>query len=545
MLASLIFGTLIVAITLAIILYVAAVHHNGYWRRRGVPGPRPSPFVGNMNEWFRKTPFVHLLRDWTQKFGKVYGIQEGLANVLVVSDVAMLRELFVTKFAYFHARKLSPMAGDVDKLPGMHVFNARGARWQRLRAITDLLFSDGNLKKMLPILYDSTRVMLEYLDAVFERGQPFNIHTHFQELTLDVITRAAMGQRESRQFRNVAYVTRIKEVFERFDTTRLAYLSWITLPGMEMLVHHVTRMLGKFTADPFLTIVQNIEAEVRRRKALKAREHASAERADDESGGGDVAVDFIDMLLDAECSAESALADAASTDDQVGAKTFDKANISKRLSEDEIVSQCIVLLLAGFQTTANSLAVTCHFLAAHPCVQDRLRDEILAVCPDGEPSYEQLKQLRYADVVMMETLRLVPIAAFASARTCCKTTTLGGYAVEAGTIVQADVFSLHYDRELWGEDAADFRPERFLSANDDDDGTVVRASALAGWMPFGEGPRLCVGMRLAIMEQKLTLAYILRKYALVRSADSEAKLTMIGASELSPERVTVSLKALN
>ena len=118
--------------------------------------------------------------------------------------------------------------------------------------------------------------------------------------------------------------------------------------------------------------------------------------------------DFIDLFLDAE-SDEILIAEK-------NKDVFKRSEnrISKKLSTDEITAQCLVFLLAGYDTTANSLALTCHNLANNMEAQQFLQDEIDDICPDGIPSYEQLNSLKYADAVMKETLRLCPIAAFAS-----------------------------------------------------------------------------------------------------------------------------------
>jgi len=156
------------------------------------------------------------------------------------------------------------------------------------------------------------------------------------------------------------------------------------------------------------------------------------------------------------------------------------------------------------------------------------------VCPgEGEPTYEQLNQLKFADACMRETLRLEPIAAFAAARTCSETTTLGTYTVEKGTVVMADVFSCHRDPEVWGADADEFRPSRW---EDEEKRPPL------SWLPFGAGPRTCIGMKLAYLEEKLALVYILRMYSIRQCSETESELRMKGAGVLNPESVTIHLQ---
>uniref|UniRef100_A0A915EBL5 Cytochrome P450 n=1 Tax=Ditylenchus dipsaci TaxID=166011 RepID=A0A915EBL5_9BILA len=162
-----------------------------------------------------------------------------------------------------------------------------------------------------------------------------------------------------------------------------------------------------------------------------------------------------------------------------------------------------------------------------------LQVEIDEVCVEEFPTYEHLNQLKYADAVMKEALRLYPIAAFASARTCMETTTLGDYTIEAGTVVQADVLSVHYDKTLW-EEPDKFKPERWLENTSN--------PAVPQWFAFGGGPRLCIGLRLAYLEEKQALVYILRKYNILACDQTEKELKMVGGSVLNPESVTVKLE---
>lgn len=107
----------------------------------------------------------------------------------------------------------------------------------------------------------------------------------------------------------------------------------------------------------------------------------------------------------------------------------------------------------------------------------------------------------------------------AASRTCAETTTIGDYIIEAGTIIQADVLSVQQDKEIWGENADKFYPERWL------DGTA--STNPLTWLPFGAGPRICIGMKLAYLEEKIVLVYILRKYRLLKTEKSTVNIFIV------------------
>ena len=503
-------------------IYIKAYLHTYYWRKRGIKGPVSIPFRGNLLDWYKKHPIVFSIRDWTKKYGSVYGIQEGWKNLLVVSDVDMLNELFAKKFEYFHGRKLAALLGDVDRLPRIHVFIARGKRWKRLRSILNPVFSVNNLKKLLPIMDDSAQVMLKILDKAYEKDQPFNIHNHFYEYAMDIIARIAMGQEGSQQFNN-DYVYLIKSIFSKMDGNPFYYYAEI-FPTFAPLILGIVRKSGIFRKDPYDMIYKIITQQVEARKQLRKTTRKKSYYDDAERP----TTDFIELLLDAE------------SNDLVGRKISkdgifipSQKIIHKKLTTTEIVSQCFVVLLAGFDTTSNALALTAHYLAGNMDVQKRLQEEIDEICPNGQPSYEQLNSLRYADCVFKETLRVCPIAAQGCARLCSKTTTLGGITIEAGSYVIADVLKVHMDEKIWGPDAAEFRPERWLEE--------FHEKNPINFMGFGGGPRLCIGMRLAYLEEKLALVYILRKYNIVFDKIREP-LKLGGTVVLTPVSVNVRLE---
>lgn len=514
---------LIIIITFITFLYSFAIYHNGYWKRRGIQGPKSKPFFGNIRDWSFQNPMVFQIKKWTKKYGKVYGIQEGIFNILVISDVNLLHEVFVKKFEYFHGRKIVPIAGNVAKEPRVHMFNAQGPRWKRLRSIANPVFSVNNLKKILPTMYDSTDTMLNFLDKAYHKNEFIDIHHYYHELALDIIMRIAMGQRESLIFQN-EYFEVISKIFEGLGNSNIMKTSWIIGKKLSQIFRKILMSTAKIRGEPFSILISKIQKEVDNRKIFRSKNN--------EIETENKIIDFIDLFLNVETNENN-------LDGNNNSKTFQRAisQISKRLTIDEVISQCFLFLLAGFDTTSNTLTITTHFLVNNQFVQDRLREEIMEICPEGEPTYEQLNKLKYAESVMKETLRLGPIAAFAASRTCAETTTIGDYIIEAGTIIQADVLSVQQDKEIWGENADKFYPERWL------DGTA--STNPLTWLPFGAGPRICIGMKLAYLEEKIVLVYILRKYRLLKTEKSTDKIELNGNSVMNPSNVIIKLELIN
>ncbi|GMS92094.1 hypothetical protein PENTCL1PPCAC_14269, partial [Pristionchus entomophagus] len=179
------------------------VWQSQYWRRRGVPGPKPQLFYGNikgLNSYHYPMPMK--IHDWTNEFGKVYGYKDGVRNVLVISDMEMINEVFVKQFDAFHARRPPPLSHDTNNSPRVHLFESQGSRWKRLRALSSPSFSIDTLKKISPIVEDSAIKMVDLMEQKHGDGKSFNVHPFFCEFTLDSICRLVFGQKESTMFEN-------------------------------------------------------------------------------------------------------------------------------------------------------------------------------------------------------------------------------------------------------------------------------------------------------------------------------------------------------
>ncbi|KAI6242035.1 putative cytochrome P450 CYP13A8 [Aphelenchoides fujianensis] len=436
---------LLLLLLLVVGVVVAAWQHKSYWKRRGVPGPESELFFGALRLLGRSNdkPWPHTMHEWSKQYGRFYGLQKGWRNCLVISDHKMANEVMSSNFEVFHERDHAPIAGNVERDPVPHVFSARGQNWRRLRALSSPAFSVQNLKKILPTVEYCSNEAMRFLEEKVDAGKPFNICTHFHEYTMDVIYRVALGQTDNQQFGNPFTKSMLQAMHEIEDFFLM--LSWIAPITGETLkwIQYGSAFLTKRRA--FIDVVMMIKKNVEERKSKRAAGDVREEN-----------IDFIDMFLDAE-------SDEVETTYKEG--TFDKKNINimKKMTTGEVMGQCMVFLLAGFDTTANTLAFTAYYLAKNPEVQEKLRRETEEFCVKPTPTYEELAKLKYSDAVMKETLRFQPIAGIITSRKCVRDTMLGGELhVEKGTNVILDVLSLHFDPKVWGDDVHEYNPDRWL-----------------------------------------------------------------------------------
>ncbi|XP_071463295.1 cytochrome P450 3A4-like [Marmota flaviventris] len=207
----------------------------------------------------------------------------------------------------------------------------------------------------------------------------------------------------------------------------------------------------------------------------------------------------------------------------------------KALSDLELVAQSIIFIFAGYETTSSALSFILYELATHPDVQTKLQQEIDAALPNKAPvTYDTLMQMEYLDMVVNETLRLYPIGARLE-RICKKDIDINGVFISKGTLVMIPIYVLHRDPKYWPE-PEEFHPERFSKKNKDSIDPYV-------YMPFGNGPRNCIGMRFALMNIKLALARVMQNFSFQPCKETQIPLKLGNLGLLQPEKPII-LKVL-
>jgi cytochrome P450 len=188
------------------------------------------------------------------------------------------------------------------------------------------------------------------------------------------------------------------------------------------------------------------------------------------------------------------------------------------MSEKQLRDELITLFLAGHETTAITLSWTFFLLARHPQVQERLGREVLAA-PGARPfRAADLPRLPYAEAVIKEALRLYP-PAYVIGREALQDCVVGDYAIPAGATIYVSPWVLHRDGR-WFDEPERFRPERWL------DGSAAHLPKYV-YIPFGGGPRICIGERFAMMEAILVLATIRRRFQLEMAGPDPAPFPSI------------------
>lgn len=204
-----------------------------------------------------------------------------------------------------------------------------------------------------------------------------------------------------------------------------------------------------------------------------------------------------------------------------------EANQSEKstLTDEEVIDDLIVYFFAGHDTTSASLAGALYYLALHPDVRQKARKEIRDTAPHlvdkGIPTMDEIQKMTYLDMVVRETLRIHSPADPLTERIAAKDvflegatapsfdpngipTSPGPLLIPKGVGVNVSNHQYQHNKALWGEDADEFRPERWTD--------IAASKVNYGWIPFGQGPRICLGYKMSLVEQKVFLSMLLARY---------------------------------
>jgi cytochrome P450 len=200
-----------------------------------------------------------------------------------------------------------------------------------------------------------------------------------------------------------------------------------------------------------------------------------------------------------------------------------------KMSDQQIRDECLTIMLAGHETTANGLSFALWLIATHPDVQTRLHEEAAAVLGDRSPTADDYSRLPYATMVFSESLRLYP-PVWVTARTCIQPYEIAGYTIPRGAVLLAPQFVVHRDPRFY-PDPLRFDPERFAPQNKETDAPRPRFA----FFPFAAGSRQCIGEGLAWMEGVLSLAAIARDWRLNLPAGASDTIAINPSISLRPK----------
>jgi len=179
------------------------------------------------------------------------------------------------------------------------------------------------------------------------------------------------------------------------------------------------------------------------------------------------------------------------------------------VAERAIRDNVSLFFLAGHETTVTTLSWICSILASQPEIQEKARAEVFQKASDPL-TYDSLKDLHYIDGLIKESLRVYPPVVALADRNVEKEISFNNIHIPAETFIIMDLISMGFDAKLWGDPEV-IRPERWYSDN-------ITKEQRSAWLPFSTGPRVCIGINFSLLEQKIWLVEVLKRFKQIRLA---------------------------
>ncbi|MEO8081910.1 MAG: cytochrome P450 [Caldimonas sp.] len=439
-----------------------------------LPGPRGWPLVGNLFQIDK--PRMHAqVEDWVREYGPFLRFRLGSRPMLVVADHAAMAAVLRDRPDGFRRTPRLEQVGNELGLAG-GVFGAEGDRWRRQRRMVMAGFDPRHLKAYFPALVKVTGRLEGRWRRAARAGATIDLQSDLMRFTVDAISGLAFGSEINTLESDEEVIQRhLDKIFPAMFDRLLA-----PLPTWRWWKSAAVRDLDRSVAA-VNTAIEGFIAQART-------------RLDAEPGRREAPANLLEAML------------VAAGDEHSG------------ITDREVAGNVMTMLLAGEDTTANSLAWMIWLLHENPDCLARARAEIDECAgPMAGWTPERLAGLAYVGACASETMRLKPVAPSIVLQ-ALRDTTIADIRVPRGTLVWGALRSDSLDERHF-PDAMRFDPDRWL--HDDPQRSAAAAARIA--MPFGAGPRVCPGRHLALQEMTMVLAMLLHRFELesVATADGD------------------------
>ncbi|KAL0574430.1 Protein kinase alk2 [Marasmius crinis-equi] len=445
-----------------------------------VPGVRQGSLsiVKDILKSFKLGYMGDVFHNWEQTYGSVYTIKIFSERRMITSEPIHMKAILATQFNEFVKGPL--LFSQWNSLLGAGVFNADGDMWKFHRNMTRPFFSKDRIRDF-EIFDHHALETIRLMKNRLAEGHPVEFQDAIARFTLDSATEFLFG----------------KSV--RSLDAGLPYPKSSGIANPTSFTNHPSNSF----VSAFMKGQELTARRTRQGTTWPLQEFWNDEVADQRA----VVNEFIEPIL----------ADVHQREKKEDGSECLLEDLVKYTQDNQVIlDELVNILVAGRDTTAGLLTLAIYVLTQRPDIIQRLREEILKhVGPSSSPSYEDIKEMKYLRAFLNETLRLYPVVPF-DARTSTAATTIpnpvaGGppIFVPANTKVLYSVFLIHRREDLWGPDAHEFDPDRFI----DERLHKYLAPNPFIFLPFNAGPRICLGQQFAYNEASFFLVRLLQSFS--------------------------------
>ncbi|KYB24705.1 cytochrome P450 6BK2 [Tribolium castaneum] len=399
------------------------------------------------------------------------GIYLTLNPAYCAIDLEYVKNIMTKDFQHFVDR--GSYYNEKDDPLSAHLFAIGGQKWRNLRTKLTPTFTSGKMKQMFQTLVDCESNLAKKIDMEYEKKHPIDIKEVLGCFTTDIIGSCAFGlDCKTFEHENSPFRVYGKKLFKG-STLRNIKRSLLTQNFPDLAQKLGVLALPEDISNFFMKVVKD---------TVRYREKNGFTRSD-----------FLQLLINLKNSKVA---------EEEGYK-----HDGNTLTLEEIAAQSFVFFIAGFETSSTTMTFALYELAKNQEIQSQVREEIDAVLKkhDGKITYDSIQDMKFMNQVIDETLRKYPPIPFVT-RKCVNNYQIPGenIVIEKGTTVIIPILGIHYDKDYY-PNPEKFDPERFTEKN-------KNARHHYAHIPFGEGPRICIGARFGLMQTKVGLISLLRNY---------------------------------
>ena len=464
---------------LIVVAYIQFIPALNYFKQLGLPGPKPALIFGNLLQ-IGSGGAAHLVHlQWSREYGKTFGCLFGRSPVIFVADRDMIKAITV-KYAHNFSDRWS-----IYKPPpplGLGLISLDGLAWRRVHNLLLPIFTDARLKLLMPYITKSISTLVKKFNKSVDDQLIVDLWQYTNQFSMEVIMSTSFGIKASSQENPDRITHEARKLYNNY------YFRSFIVSLSPKLYTIYDRFIGSDRRS--LSYIEQVL-----RKVIDERCHTGIDKYNGYP-------DLLQAMLEIR------------DDDQ-------------QLTNDQIIGQCMDYLVAGSETTTSTLAFTIYLLALNPDIQKKLRNQIKQRYSVNDIlTLDGIASITYLDMVLAEALRLYP-PAYVYERKANTETMINGYVFPKNIGVIIPVYSVHRDPEYWPE-PDQFNPERF-----EFDLNSKRHSC--SYIPFGSGPRTCLGSTYALLLIKTALVKLLLTFQFNKIDKTEDPLQITSNMILSPK----------
>ncbi|GJM34939.1 MAG: cytochrome P450 [Saprospiraceae bacterium] len=414
------------------------------------------PVVSPIRTLARITRFttnpISVLEEYLEDYGESFIMYMGGSQRSIITTNPDFAQ-YVLQKNHRNYKKSSIQTEHLGQFIGQGLLTSNGAYWLQQRRLIQPGFHRNRLAGLVNLIQEVIDEYLEDFDVIVKAGKPIDIYPSMMRLTFRIVVRALFS----------------------------ASLKEADLERLSVIISEIQEFVIRIIRQPFLRPIFRLQGQYRKHiRLMHEANEIILSIIRERRASGKEQDDLLQMLLDARYE-----------------------DTGKGMTDQQLIEEATILTVAGHETTANAMSWTWYLMSQHPEAVKKMRAEQNQILQNGPLAFENLRQLTYTTQVIEESMRIYP-PAWITDREAIEADEFEGIPIPKGTVVVPYIYGLHHSSQLWDQPAT-FRPERFApEAN--------KQHHSFRYLPFGAGPRMCIGNNFAIMEMQLILSSMLQRY---------------------------------